>query len=101
MPVEPNPDPYEIPDREFGTKDFYECPTLSWYQGDHVMCDEDYDTLDDWKAMVGDIEDKLMSAKDNIYVRNEVQQCDYEILIYDTSYKSAVEGEEELGDMAD
>jgi hypothetical protein len=100
-PVEPNPTPYEIQSRDLGSIDFYECQTINWYKGDKTMCDEDYDIIDDWSHMIGDIEDRLMKeTTDALYFRNEMQQVDYEVLIYEDSYKHAVEGEE-LGDMAD
>ena len=103
-PIEPNPEPYEIQGRDLGQIESYDCETINWYKGDHTMCDENYDLIDDWKNNVGDIEDRLMKeSEDSIYIRNEMQQTDYEVLIYEDSYKHAVEGEdpEELGNMAD
>ena len=100
-PIEPNPNPYEIHSRDLGQLDNWTSETINWYKGDKQMCDDGYDIIDDWIPMVGDIEDRLMKeTSDSIYIRNEQQMCDYEILIYDDSYKHAVEGEE-LGDMAD
>lgn len=100
-PIEPNPNPYEINSRDLGQLDNWTSETINWYKGDKQMCDDGYDIIDDWIPMVGDIEDRLMKeTSDSIYIRNEQQMCDYEILIYDDSYKHAVEGEE-LGDMAD
>ena len=103
-PIEPNPEPYEIPGRELGQLDDYECETINWYKGDKTMCDDNYDLIDDWQRNIGDIEDRLMKeTADSIYIRNEMQQTDYEVLIFEDSYLHAVEGEssEELGNMAD
>lgn len=100
-PVDPNPDPYEISSREHGTKEFYDTEVLQYYKGDGQMTDSNYEFIDDWQQHVGYIEDRLKSeTADSIYIRNEVEQTDYEILIYDDSYAHAVEGEP-LGDMAD
>lgn len=101
-PIEPNPDPYEVPDHEFGNKEFYDSATLQYYKLDHMMTDDNYEMVDDWQNHVGYIEERLdKEDKDAIYIRNEVEQTDYEILIYNDSYAHAVEGEDELGDMAD
>lgn len=104
-PVEPNPVPYEISTDEFGRKDDYSSETLSWYKDDITMTDDDDEVIDDWKRHVGiDRVDDILkdSDADAIYVRNEVEMCDYEILIFRDSYKHAILGEEdELGDMAD
>ena len=104
-PVEANPVPYEISTKEFGMKDDYSSETLSWYKDDITMTDDDDDVIEDWKIHVGiDRVDDILkdSDADAIYVRNEVEMCDYEILIFRDSYKHAVLGEEdELGDMAD
>ena len=100
-PVDPNPDPYEISSREHGTKEFYDTETLQYYKGDGQMTDANYEFVDDWQQHVGYIEDRLNSeTADSIYIRNEVEQTDYEILIYNDTYAHAVEGEP-LGDMAD
>lgn len=100
-PVDPNPDPYEISAREHGTKEFYDSETLQYYKGDGQMTDANYEFVDDWQQHVGYIEDRLNSeTADSIYIRNEVEQTDYEILIYNDTYAHAVEGEP-LGDMAD
>lgn len=100
-PIEPNPIPYEIPEHEFGSKEFYDFETMHYYQGDTVMTDSNYEFVDNWQLHIGDIEDRLnKETKDAIYIRNEVEQTDYEVLIFADSYLHAVEGEE-LGDMAD
>ena len=100
-PVDPNPDPYEISSREHGTKEFYDTETLQYFKGDGQITDANYEFVDDWQQHVGYIEDRLKSeTADSIYIRNEVEQTDYEILIYNDSYTHAVEGEP-LGDMAD
>lgn len=104
-PVEANPVPYEITTKEFGVRDDYSSETLSWYKDDLTMTDDDDTPIDEWKRHVGieRVDDILKdSDSDAIYVRNEVEMCDYEILIFRDSYKHAVLGEDDdLGDMAD
>lgn len=100
-PVDPNPDPYEISSREHGTKEFYDTEVLQYYKLDGQMTDSNYEFIEDWQQHVGYIEDRLKSeTADSIYIRNEVEQTDYEILIYNDTFAHAVEGEP-LGDMAD
>lgn len=101
-PIEVNPIPYEISSREHGQNEFYTCETIIWYKKDQTMTDDNYEILDNWQIYIGNVEDKLDNCTgDSLYFRNESQQTDYEVLIYDDSYKHAVEGEDELGDMAD
>lgn len=100
-PVDPNPDPYEISSREHGTKEFYDTEVLQYYKLDGQMTDSNYEFIEDWQQHVGYIEDHLKSeTADSIYIRNEIEQTDYEILIYNDTFAHAVEGEP-LGDMAD
>lgn len=96
-PVEPNPEPYEIVNREFGTLDFYDSENLIWYRGDGVMCTaNDLEMLDDWQRHIGDVEGRLNGCRgEELYFRNEVEQTDYEVTINKDSYKHAVEGEED------
>lgn len=97
-PVEPNPEPYEVPSHIFGNQEFYESIVLLYFNDD-VMTDANYEFVDDWQRHVGSLD--LASREGSVYVRNEVEQTDYEICIQKDSYKHTVEGEEELGDMAD
>lgn len=98
-PVEPNPNPYIITENEFGQEDDYETVTLSYYKKDGIMTDDDNEILDGWKSHICEFE----TSKDAIYVRNESEMTDYEILIYDGSYANLIMGEDdtEMGNMAD
>jgi len=98
-PVEPNPEPYEVPSHIFGNQEFYESIVLLYFNDD-VMTDANYEFVDDWQRHIGSID--LASREGSVYVRNEVENVDYEICIQKDSYKHAVEGEDDdLGDMAD
>lgn len=100
-PVEPNPIPFEIVNREFGTLEFYDSESLIWYRGDGVMCDaDDLEMIDDWQQHIGDVEGRLNGCRgDELYFRNEVEQTDYSVKICEDSYKHAVEGEEDGEDV--
>lgn len=98
-PVEPNPEPYEVPSHIFGNQEFYESIVLLYFNDD-VMTDANYEFVDDWQRHIGSID--LKEREGSVYVRNEVENVDYEICIQKDSYKHAVEGEDDdLGDMAD
>ena len=103
-PVEPNPNPYIITEKEFGQEDDYETVTLSYYKKDSVMTDDDNEILDNWKSHVCEFDTSKTSGDiDAIYIRNESEMTDYEILIYDGSYANLIMGEvdTEMGNMAD
>lgn len=102
-PVEANPNPYEIVEREFGNKEFYDSERLVWYRGDHVMTDDNYEVIDDWQMHIGEFEGRLNGCRGKVlYFRNEVQQTDYEVTISEESYAHIMgESDEELGNMAD
>lgn len=101
-PIDPNPFPYIITSDEFDTNDDYSTSTIHYYKKDQVFTTDDHDIIsnpdDFFGRTMSDIENSPLEA---VYVRNELQTCDYEILIFDDTYSHAVEGEDELGDMAD
>lgn len=105
-PIEPNPFPYVIDEDMFDTNDDYSTDTIHYYKGDDTFTTEDYDIIDGITDILGKCVDDIKSSdSDAVYVRNESQTCDYEVLIFNDSYKHVVEGEEddeeELGNMAD
>ena len=97
VPVDPNQEPYEIVEREFGNKEFYDSEVLIWYRGDETMCSaNDLEMIVDWQLHIGNVESRLNGCRgDSLYFRNEVQQTDYEVKINKDSYKHAVEGEDD------
>ena len=101
-PIDPNPFPYIITEKEFDKNDDYSTCTIHYYKEDETFTDDNYDIIDNISDILGRTEDDVKSSPlEAVYVRNEYQTCDYEILIFNDSYKHAVEGEEPLGDMAD
>lgn len=105
-PIDPNPFPYEISTAEFGDRgEDWSSDTMSWYREDKVMTDDDNEPLETWEKHAGfNGCEKVLSTTqaDAVYVRNELEMCDYEILIFNDSYTHAVLGmDEDTGDMAD
>lgn len=79
--VEGVPRPYVISPVEFDTIDDYEVFTLIYY-ADGVLADETGNVIEDVEGMVG--RDSLNHfgeyEDDSVHVRNDAQQCDFEIL---------------------
>lgn len=75
------PRPYVISPVEFDTLDDYEVYTLMYY-ADGVLADETGNVIEDVEGMVG--RDSLNHfgeyEDDSVHVRNDAQQCDFEIL---------------------
>jgi len=78
--------PYTISPEEFKDST-YETKTLMYY-ADKVLADDDYNILDDIRGCIG--EDALGEfgkyEDDAVYVRNDQQGIDYEILLDERSY---------------
>lgn len=105
-PIEPNPNPYILSPKEALTStEDYDIVTIHFYKGDKVFTDTNYDIIDDYSTNLGKCVSDIYNAPsdDGVYVCNEVQSKVYEVLIYDDSYKHAVEGIDDSvdGDMAD
>jgi hypothetical protein len=81
---EPMPKPYVVTPEEFGDIDEYETKSLI-YWADGVLTDDSHGIIDDVESLV--TEDSLTHfgeyEDDSVFVRNDDQQVDYEIL-YDT-----------------
>lgn len=103
-PIEPNPVPYILDHLPASMFEQYEVTTIHYYKGDNVFTDTEYNIIDLWQTALGECADQVKSSKeDSVYVCNEVQDTIYEVLVYDDSYKHAVEGvtDDDLGLMAD
>lgn len=89
-------DPYVIPPEEFGVLDDYETVSLTYY-ADQVLADENDLLIEDIEAVVGyealthfgEYED------DSVFVRNDAQKCDYEILLDQRKYYDIANGSED------
>lgn len=74
-------EPYVISPEDYGTRDGYECVSLTYYadgvltdEWDNVIHDPDEIVGEDFETHFGEYED------DSVFVRNEAEQRDYEIL---------------------
>lgn len=83
--------PYVISPEEFGEND-YEMRSLTYYHGDKILADYADDIISDVESVVGP--DALSSfgeyEDDSVFVRDDVNQIDYEILLDTRSYFSEV-----------
>lgn len=73
--------PYVIPPEEFDEVDGYATESLTYY-ADGVLADSNDEIIDNVEELIG--EDSLNHfgeyEDDSVFVRNDEQQCDYEIL---------------------
>jgi hypothetical protein len=81
---------------ERGQEDAYDEITLTYYQGDDVLCDAEDKVIDDQERVVG-VEnlDKFGHGSNDVnvvYVRNDAMQLDIEIVKSDKTYAEEVHG---------
>lgn len=83
--------PFIISPEEYGEKDHYD--TQSWsYYADGVLTDESGEIVMDAENIIGDALDHFGDYDDDsVYVRNENEECDYEILRYEKSFSESNE----------
>lgn len=91
-------EPYEISYEDFGEREGYDALTLTYY-ADGVLTDDADNPIEDVESMVGRDPSEYFDEKDNdpnaedrdtIFVRNDEQECDYEILRDRRSFASVV-----------
>lgn len=81
--------PNVITPEEFGEMSGYE--TKSWtVYSDFTVTDENDKVVEDVESIIGEALDHIGEyADDAVYVRNDVLECDYEILKHEKSYSEA------------
>lgn len=88
----PTPDriePYVINPDEFGDNDDYSTKTWMYY-ADFTVTDEEGEIVSDAQNHIGDaLTDLIQSGDNSIYVRNDNNKCDYEIIKSDMRYSDA------------
>ena len=88
----PTPDriePYIINPDEFGDNDEYSTKTWMYY-ADFTVTDEEGEIVSDAQNHIGDaLTDLIQSGDNSIYVRNDNNKCDYEIIRSDMRYSDA------------
>lgn len=78
--------PYLITPEEFGDEPGYDTKTFTWYS-DNVLADDDDLIVSDYDLLIGDALDHFDDFADKaVFVRNENELCDYEILKYDLPF---------------
>lgn len=67
--------------------------TLTWYEGDQILCDSKDVPIYDWISVVGELKFGHGSKDPNVcYIRNERLQAEYEVLRDPGSYETEVLG---------
>lgn len=88
--------PYIIHRLEFQEQEDYEQVTLTYWKGDDVLCDQRDAPVDARDAMVGDdnLEHFGHGSEDPnvLYIRNEVLEMDFEIVMSDGHFAHEVHG---------
>lgn len=78
--------PYLITPEEFGDEPGYDTKTFTYYS-DSVLADDDDLIVSDYELLIGDALDHFGDFADKaVFVRNENELCDYEILKYDLPF---------------
>jgi len=93
MNARPNVEPYLITEEEFSNEMLhYEKETLWFYVLDGTLCNDSEEIMDNVDMLIG--EGTLDSIEDDqtIYIRNERQGSDFEIICLNKSYKEEVAG---------
>lgn len=88
--------PYIIHRDEFYSDDNeFKQTTLTYYDGDHILCDENDVPVYNQEKVVGTLKFGKGSKDPSIcYIRNEAYKADYEVIIDHGSYQSEVLGYE-------
>lgn len=83
-----NSKPYVITPEEFGENSDYECYSLTYYDADEILADEDDELIEDVDNTVGldSLERFGEHEDDSVFVRNDAMKRDYEILLDRRSY---------------
>lgn len=87
--------PYIIHVDEYvGDEMNFDQSTLTWYEGDSILCDSHDVPIYSPEAIVGELRFGHGSGDPNsVYIRNEQMQSEYEILRYTGAYQEIVLGE--------
>lgn len=79
-------EPYVITPEEYGDKEGYETRSLTFY-ADEILADENEDIINEPENMIGDALNHFGEYADfAVYVRDENNECDYEILKHDETF---------------
>ena len=75
--------PYVISDEEFGDNEDYDQRTLFWYYKDNILATDEDLEIEDKRTTIGDALEEFKKDRyvERVFVRNEQDETDYEILI--------------------
>ena len=95
MGEEENLNPYSIPPEEFDSDNGYKKIMLTWYEKNKVLAYDNNPRItidpDNYATTVGDFENHFDDwEKDTVYMRNEVEEIDYEIDACLTNYDEMI-----------
>lgn len=98
-PSEDTNKPYVIEPDDFDTIDGYSTVSLTWYDGDNLLADDNDEVIVDVEDVIGfeslnhfgDYED------DCVFVRNDRLKIDYEVLLDNRNYRDVVPPHKWLG----
>ena len=95
MGEEENLDPYSIPPEEFDSDNGYKKIMLTWYEKNKVLAYDNNPRItidpDNYTTTVGDFENHFNDwERDTVYMRNEIEEIDYEIDACTTNYDEMI-----------
>lgn len=86
-------DPYLITEEEFSNENLhYEKETLWYYLEDKVLCNDSEELVDDVEALIGEDTLEFINDDQTIYIRNDRQGSDFEIVCVKKAYSVEVMG---------
>lgn len=95
MGEEENTEPYSVSPDEFDSDNGYKKIMLTWYEKNRVLAYDNNPRItidpDVWAVMVGNFEDHFNDwEKDTVYMRDDVEEIDYEIDACITDYDEMI-----------
>ncbi|MBQ7647118.1 MAG: hypothetical protein IJS94_07605 [Clostridia bacterium] len=81
---------YAITGEELG-EEGYDVIEFTYYEKDNIVADENDEEVENYVDLIGSAIDRLKDGDDTVvYVRNDILQCDYEILLSINSYNPKI-----------
>lgn len=95
MGEEEKTEPYSIPPEDFDSDNGYKKIMLTWYEKNHVLAYDNNPRItidpDIWAITVGDFQNHFNDwEKDTVYMRDDVEEIDYEIDACITDYDEMI-----------
>lgn len=89
--------PYVISEDEFGDIEDYDQQTLFWYYRDNILATDEDLEVEDIKTTIGDALEEFRKDRyvERVFVRNDTDETDYEILISEKHFYEVTGGDTE------